>query len=59
MENIKQQLVNIALENLVSLEGRGDLEAHNSDSEDFVEVSVWELERVLHLAYELGKNSKG
>ena len=58
MENIRQQLAKIALENLPSLDGRRDLKEHKNDSEDFVEVSVWGLEEVLLMAYELGKNSK-
>ena len=58
MENIKQQLANIALQNIITLGGRRDLEAHENLKDDFITVAVWELERVLHLAYELGKNSK-
>jgi|GEM_PF-955091 len=50
-----QKLVNIARENIPELEARQDLEAHNSDSEDFFETSVWSLKDALIAAYELGK----
>ena len=53
-----QKLVKIAEQNIPELEGRGDLEAHNTDREDFFETSVWSLKAALAAAYELGKNSK-
>lgn len=49
-------LVKIAAENISALEGRGDLESRNNDSEDFFETSVWSLKAALVAAYELGKN---
>ena len=58
MENIRQQLAKIAIETL-HIEGREDLDAHRSDSEDFLDdIAVWNLEEALIKAYELGKNSK-
>lgn len=45
----------MALQMIPELEGRGDLEAHGNDSEDFIEISVWTLEEALVKAYELGK----
>lgn len=50
-----QRLVQIACENIPELEGRPDLEAHNNDSEDFFETSVWSIKDALIAAYELGK----
>lgn len=50
-----QRLEQIARENIAALENRQDLEAHNNDSEDFFETSVWSLKAALIAAYELGK----
>ena len=49
----KQQkaLLDIAKRLMVEVENRGDLEARGCDSEDFIEVPVWE-------AYLLGKAEK-
>lgn len=52
-----QKLINIARENIPELEARQDLEAHNNDSADFFETSVWSLKAALIAAYELGKAS--
>ena len=52
--NLKK-LVKIAEESIPELEGRGDLEAHNSDREDFFETSVWSLKEALRAAFEYGK----
>lgn len=54
----KQMLYKLAAEHIMELEGRGDLEQHMSDSEDFFETSVWSLEAALFAAYQMGKNSK-
>lgn len=50
-----QKLTKIASNNIPELEGRKDLKAHQNDSEDFFETSVWSLEAALIEAYELGK----
>jgi len=50
-----KQLVAIAQANIPSLENRPDLEARNSDSEDFYDVAVWCIKDALIEAYELGK----
>ena len=50
-----KKLVKIAEENIPELEGRGDLESHVNDAEDFFETSVWSLKAALVAAYELGK----
>lgn len=52
------ELVKIAQENLTAMENRADLERHYSDEEDFMDISVWELQAALTAAYELGKASK-
>lgn len=54
----EKKLVKIAIECIPELEGRQDLEPHNSDSEDFFETSVWSLKAALEAAYQLGKESK-
>lgn len=51
--NLKK-LVEIAEENISSLEGRGDLEARRSDDLDFFETSVWSLKEALRAAFEYG-----
>ena len=48
----------IALKDIMALEGRGDLERKWSDELDFFEVSIWELKKALLAAYEAGRNSK-
>lgn len=54
-----KKLVKIAEESIPELAGRGDLEAHNTDREDFFETSVWSLKAALIAAYELGKKEAG
>ena len=54
--NVDRKLVAIAKKYLVDMQDRSDLKAHNSDSEDFLNVAVWELESALRAAYELGKS---
>lgn len=54
--NVDRKLVAIAKKYLVDMQDRSDLKAHNSDSEDFLDVAVWELESALRAAYELGKS---
>lgn len=53
----EKKLVKIATECIPELEGRKDLEPHNSDSEDFFETSVWSLKAALEAAYQLGRES--
>lgn len=50
----EKKLLEIAKANSVEIENRGDLKRRYSDSEDFVEVSVWGIEEMLKAAYELG-----
>lgn len=44
----------IAKRNSHAVRGRGDLEARYSDSEDFLDISVWSLQDMLEEAYRLG-----
>ena len=53
----KDALLEIARKTLAGLETREDFEPQNSDSVDFIEVSVWGLEKALTAAYLLGKAS--
>lgn len=48
-------IFNIAKKHIMEVAERGDLKAHNCDSEDFLEISVWCLEKALTAAYEQGK----
>lgn len=50
----EKKLLEIAKRNSVSVESRGDLERRRSDSEDFIEVSVWGIKAMLEEAYKLG-----
>lgn len=53
-KKIESKLLNIAKENSVAIEERGDLKRRYNDSEDFIEVPVWGIEEMLKAAYELG-----
>ena len=55
----KQQkaLLDIAKRLMVE-ENRGDLEARGCDSEDFIEVPVWGIQKAMEEAYLLGKAEK-
>ena len=54
-ENIKKALEQIAKEECYSIEARGGLDTRNCDSEDFFEVGVWSIRKMLERAYELDK----
>ena len=54
-KKLQKQLEKIAMENSYAIEQRGDLETRKSDSEDFLDISVWSLREMLKQAYELGK----
>ena len=54
---MNHQPLEIAKRNSYSIEERGDLETSNSDSEDFIEMSVWSIKAMLEEAYELGKKA--
>lgn len=56
----KQQeaLLEIAKRLMASVDSRGDLEERGSDSEDFIEVPVWGIQKAMEKAYLLGKASR-
>lgn len=51
----KRKIYNIAKQHIYGLPERGDLKAHNSDREDFLDIAVWCLEDALIAAYEEGR----
>ena len=57
-KKIEKALEKIAMEESYAIEVRGGLDSHNNDEDDFKEISVSALQRMLERAYELGKNSK-
>ena len=50
-----KKLIEIAKKNRLIPDDREDLKAKNSDSLDFTDCAVWNLEAALIEAYELGK----
>ena len=58
LEGIDKKVYEIAAKHLITVQERGDLEAHHCDSEDFIEIPVWGLEAALKDAYEAGRKSK-
>ncbi|MGE9841978.1 DUF6900 domain-containing protein [Selenomonas bovis] len=58
MKSIKKTLGQIACDCIVTVAMRGGtLEARYNDEEDFIDVSVGELETALRKAYEAGRAS--
>ena len=57
-ETINKLINGIAAKHLIAVEERGGLETRHSDSEDFIEVSVWGVEAALKEAYEAGRKAK-
>lgn len=57
-KNEQNLLYKIASKHNDAIKQRGDLERRWSDSEDFIELSVWSIEEMLKEAYELGKTAK-
>ena len=55
MKVSKRKIYNIAKKHIYGLLERGDLKAHNSDHEDFLDIAVWSLEEALIAAYEQGR----
>ena len=52
-----KKLVDIAKKNRLISDDREDLKAKNSDSLDFTDCAVWNIEAALIEAYELGKTA--
>lgn len=57
-KNIEKALEKIAMEESYAIEVRGGLDSRNNDDENFKEISVSALQRMLERAYELGKSGK-
>ena len=58
LTGIDKKLTEIAEKHFIAVAERGDLETRHSDTEDFFEVSVWDLKAALKAAYDAGHNSK-
>lgn len=56
-KNVEKKLLEIAKKHCYQVEVRGDLEERMNDSDDFLDIAVWGLKRMLEEAYELGKQS--
>ena len=54
----KRKIYNIAKKHIYGLPERGDLKAHNSDREDFLDIAVWSLEDSLIAAYEQARKDR-
>ena len=54
----EKALLEIAKRLMASVDSRGDLEEHGCDSEDFIEVPVWGIQKAMEEAYLLGKAEK-
>ncbi len=54
----KKALLEIAKRLMVAVDSRGDLEERGCDSEDFIEVPVWGIQKAMEEAYLLGKTEK-
>ena len=54
----EKALLEIAKRLMASVDSRGDLEERGCDSEDFIEVPVWGIQKAMEEAYLLGKASR-
>lgn len=55
---MKEEILNIAKKHSYAVKVRRSLERRNTDSEDFLDISVWSLQAMLEKAYELGRQNK-
>ena len=51
-------LLEIAKRLMAAVDSRGDLEARDNDSEDFIEVPVWSIQKAMEEAYLLGRMNR-
>lgn len=51
----EKALLEIAKRLMASVDSRGNLEEHGCDSEDFIEVPVWSIQKAMEEAYLLGR----
>ena len=49
-----RQLEKIAMDSDFTLKERGGIDGRNNDTEDFQEISIWGIQRMLEEAYKLG-----
>ena len=54
----RKALLEIAKRLLAAVDSRGDLEARDNDSEDFIEVPVWGIQKAMEEAYLLGRMTR-
>ena len=54
----EKALLEIAKRLMVAVDSRGDLEARDNDSEDFIEVPVWGIQKAMEEAYLLGRMTR-
>ena len=54
----EKALLEIAKRLMAAVDSRGDLEAHDNDSEDFIEVPVWGIQKAMEEAYLLGRMNR-
>ena len=54
----EKALLEIAKRLMAAVDSRGDLEARDNDSEDFIEVPVWGVQKAMEEAYLLGRMNR-
>lgn len=54
----EKSLLEIAKRLMAAVDSRGDLEARDNDSEDFIEVPVWGIQKAMEEAYLLGRMNR-
>lgn len=55
---VEKQLLEIAMEHSMAMEVRKSFQKKNNDSDDFVEMAIWNLKAMLEDAYRLGQESR-
>ena len=54
----QKALLEIAKRLMAAVDSRGDLEERGCDSEDFIEVPVWGIQKAMEEAYLLGRMNR-
>lgn len=54
----EKALLEIAKRLMAAVDSRGDLEVRVNDSEDFIEVPVWGIQKAMEEAYLLGRMNR-
>ncbi|HEQ7722690.1 TPA: hypothetical protein VHV97_000635 [Streptococcus pyogenes] len=55
-KKLEKKLYDIAAKHSYAVEHRGDLKSRHNDGDDYLDMSVWGIEKMLKEAYELGKS---